>query len=125
MMERRRRFLVRELLRGCDLMIAAYALPERPSPDAAPRPPAPDSQETRGLRPPLPRGEDGGEGPSGVSMDSSVSVYWREPRFAVRSGPDQQLYKVVWSSASKWSVDSLAQGGSFLCNAKSKSGYRL
>ena len=32
MMERRRRFLFRELLRGCDLMIAVYALPERPSP---------------------------------------------------------------------------------------------
>ena len=75
MMERRRRFLFRELFPlRCDLMIAVYALPERPSPDAAPRPPAPDSQETRGLRPPLPRGEDGGEGPSGISMDSSVSV---------------------------------------------------
>jgi len=34
-MERRRRFLLRELLLRCDLMIAAHALPERPSPDAA------------------------------------------------------------------------------------------
>jgi len=74
MMERRRRFLFRELLRGCDLMIAAYALPEQPLPDAVPRPPAPDSQDTRGLRPPLPLGEDGGEGTSGISMDSSIFV---------------------------------------------------
>ena len=75
MMERRRRFLFRELLPlRYDLMIAVYALLERPSPDAVPRPPAPDSQDTHGLRPPLPRGEDGGEGPSGISMDSSMSV---------------------------------------------------
>jgi len=85
-------------------MIPAYALPEQPSPDAGPRPPAPDSQDTRGLRPPLPLGEDGDEGTSGISMDSSIFVWWRAPRFAEKSGSDQQLYKVVWSSASKWSV---------------------
>ena len=74
-MERRRRFLFRQLLPlRCDLMIPAYALPEQPSPDAGPRPPAPDSQDTRGLRPPLPLGEDGGEGTSGISMDSSIFV---------------------------------------------------
>jgi hypothetical protein len=73
-MERRRRFLFRELLPRCDLMIAVYALLEQPSLDAGPRAPAPDSQDTRGLRPPLPLGEDGGEGPSGISMDSSISV---------------------------------------------------
>jgi len=51
-MERRRRFLFRELLPGCDLMIAMCALPERSSPDAA--------------RLPLPLGEDGGESLSGI-----------------------------------------------------------
>ena len=73
-MERRRRFLFRELLPRCDLMMAVYALLERPSPDAVPRPPAPDSQDTRGLCLPLPLGEEGGEGPSEISMDSSISV---------------------------------------------------
>jgi hypothetical protein len=73
-MERRRRFLVRELLPRCDLMIAAAALPDRLSPDAAQRSPSPDSQDTRDLCPPLPLEEDGGEGPRNAFVDICVMM---------------------------------------------------
>ena len=63
-------------------MIAANDLQELPSPGAVRTASDPDSQDTRGLCPPLPKGEDGGEGapvmqPKGTATGSFDSASLR------------------------------------------------
>jgi hypothetical protein len=52
---------------------------------------------------------------SATPLDAQTGKSVFRAPFVEKRAFDQQLYKVVWSSRRKWTVDTLAQGETFLC----------